>query len=256
MNSFSRMLLKFSEAVALKFSNSIIFVNHYQMKKYPPNIQKKSVYIPNGIQEPSFPRAHDYLDKLGIKPKKYILSVGRITPEKGFDTLIKGYIRAEHGDYKLVIAGGIEFENGYRQELEKLSKEKPIIFTGYIYGDKLAQLYANAALYVLASNNEGVPLVLLEAMSYRLDVLVSNIPATHLVKLDDTDYFPKGDYEALGRKMEERLKVPKTRDYDMSGYGWGQIAEQVSSIFENVICKKVWPRKRFLYTKKALEIKG
>ncbi len=237
-NTFEKNFLKFSESVALKYSDRIIFVNRYQMEKYPAKIQNKSVYIPNGIQKPVISKKHDYLEELGIESRKYILSVGRITPEKGFDTLIKAYKIAEHKDYKLVIVGGVEFENEYENRLKVLAKNETVIFTGYVYGEKLEQLYTNAALYVLASNNEGFPLVLLEAMSYKLDVLASDIPATKLVKLNDSDYFPAGDYETLGKKMEERLKMPKSRDYNMLKYNWNQIAEQTSKVFNELINDK------------------
>ena len=228
---FSRRLLKFSESVALKFSDSIIFVNKYQMQKYPPEIQKKSVYLPNGIKEPLISNKHDYLNELGVEPQKYILSVGRITPEKGFDTLIKAYKRIKHKNYKLVIAGGVEFESEYKDKLLKLVGNESVIFTGYVFGEKLAELYTNAALYVLSSNNEGFPLVLLEAMSNKLDIIASDIPAAHLVKLDDKDYFPKGDYETLGVRIDEKLNEPKSIDYDLSKYDWKQIAERVSKIY-------------------------
>lgn len=230
----SRRLLKFSESVALKYSCRIIFVNFFQMQKYPPDIQKKSIYLPNGIHKPMISQGRNFLEELGIEPKKYILSVGRITPEKGFDTLIEGFKYAQHGGYKLVIAGGVEFENGYKDRLLRLSRNEPVIFTGYVYGEKLAQLYTNAALYVLSSRNEGFPLVLLEAMSYKLDILASDIPATHLVKLEEGDYFPSGDFESLGKKMEVKLGEKRTREYDLSEYDWEQIAGKLSHIYDEV----------------------
>lgn len=236
--AFSRRLLKFSESVALKFSDGIIFVNKYQMQKYPHDIQKKSVYLPNGINKPLISDQQDYLNEIGVGPKKYILSVGRITPEKGFDTLIQAYKQIKYKDYKLVIAGGVEFENSYKEKLLELCGNFPVIFTGYVYGEKLAQLYTNAALYVLSSNNEGFPLVLLEAMSYRLDIIASDIPAAHLAKLNDNDYFSKGDFETLRAKIDGKLGDPKYRDYDLSEYDWKQIAERVSDIYDEVSAKE------------------
>ena len=236
---FSRNLLKFSESIALRFSDRIIFVNKYQMQKYSPDIRKKSVYLPNGINKPIMSEKQDYLNELGIEPKKYILSVGRITPEKGFDTLIKAYKGIKHKDYKLVIAGGVEFESGYKEKLLKLIGSESVIFTGYVYGEKLAQLYTNAALYVLPSNNEGFPLVLLEAMSYRLDILASDIPATHLVKLENEDFFVRGDYKSLSKKIDKKLIEPMKREYDLSEYDWNRIADYMSDIYDEVTKKKI-----------------
>lgn len=230
---FAKKLLLHSEKIALKNSSKIIFVNRFQMEKYSENIRKKSVYIPNGINEPVFSTSTDYLKTIGVEPGKYVLAVGRITPEKGFDTLIKGFRSSHHDGYKLVIAGGVEFESGYMDELKKLAGDE-VIFTGYVYGDSLNQLYTNAALYVLSSNNEGFPLVLLEAMSYGLDVLVSDIPASHLVKLDNEDYFTKGNDVALKEKISERLANPKKRKYDLKEYDWDVVASETENIYNEV----------------------
>lgn len=234
---FGRKILRCSEKIALKTADRIVFVNNFQMEKYDENVRNKSVYIPNGINDLLISSNTNYLDKLGLEKNKYILSVGRITQEKGFDTLIKAYKLARKDGFKLVIAGGVEFENNYMKELEALSKDEDIVFTGYIFGDNLYQLYTHAGLFVLASYNEGFPLVLLEAMKYGLDVLVSDIPATRLVDLDKEDYFKAGDYEQLADKISERLKNIRKRKYDLSKYDWNDIAETMSDIFHKVAGK-------------------
>ena len=231
---FAKKLLLYSEKTALKNSEKIIFVNRFQMEKYPEAIKAKSVYIPNGIKEPVFSNSKSYLDELGVEKGKYVLAVGRITQEKGFDTLIKAFNSSQHSGHKLVIAGGVEFENNHMQELKALSDED-VIFTGYVFGEKLQQLYTNAALYVLSSNNEGFPLVLLEAMSFGLDVLVSDIPASHLVKLEEDDYFPRGDDKALAEKISERLAFPKKRTYELGDYNWNTVAAETLKVYREVI---------------------
>jgi len=231
---FAKKLLMFSERIALKIADKVVFVNSFQMDKYTDEIKRKSVYVPNGINDLSVSPNTDFLERHGLKKGKYILSVGRITPEKGFDTLIKAYKLAEKNEYKLVIAGGVEFENSYMKELKELSKGEDVVFTGYTFGDDLHQLYTHAGLYVIASNNEGFPLVLLEAMKYKLNILASDIPATHLVELDSNDYFVKGDYKALAEKISQRTKELKKRNYDLSKYDWNEIAETMSDIFHEV----------------------
>lgn len=233
--NFARSLLLFSEKIALKFSDKIVFVNKFQMQKYSKEVKDKSVYIPNGIKQPYVTSKTEYLDKYGIQSKKYILSVGRITPEKGFDVLIKAFKEAKLPDYKLVIAGGVEFESKYMEQLKELSKDGSVIFTGYVHGEELAQLYTNAALYVLASYNEGFPLVLLEAMSYNLDVLVSDIPATHLVSLNEKDYFVKGDHFMLAKRLTIKLQNVKERQYDLAEYDWNEIADEVYHLWKEVL---------------------
>jgi len=230
---FARTLLRLCEQIGLRCAARVIFVNSFQMEKYPRKIREKSVYIPNGIREPVKSQNRDFLDKLGAEPGKYVLSVGRITPEKGFDTLIKAFAEAKPAGYKLVIAGGVAFESGYMQQLQSLSRDLPVIFTGYVYGDDLSQLYTHAALFALASNNEGFPLVLLEAMSYALDVLVSDIPGTRLVELEEKDYFPKADHGDMAARLKEKLDDPRSRSYDLERYNWPEVARQTAAVLQS-----------------------
>ena len=81
----AKKILKFSESIALNCSQAIIFVNKFQMQKYPEKVQKKSVYIPNGIPNVQPTSKCNYISSMGLTPGKYVISVGRITPEKGFD---------------------------------------------------------------------------------------------------------------------------------------------------------------------------
>ena len=234
---FAKTLLKISEKIAFMTADKIVFVNKFQMEKCDQKVRKKAIYIPNGINEMDISQDTDYLKEIDVEPGKYILSVGRITPEKGFDVLIKGYKNANGQEYKLVIAGGVEHENAYLQKLQELSDGMDVVFTGFVYGEKLQQLYSHAGLFVLASRNEGFPLVLLEAMNYRLDVLVSDIPGTHLVSLDKDDYFKCGDYNELADKIGMRLKKTRARDYDLSEFNWNTIALEMSKVFHEVAGK-------------------
>ena len=179
---------------------------------------------------------NDYLQSLGVEPGKYIIAVGRITPEKGFDYLINAYKQLGESDIKLVIAGGVEAESSYGEELKNLAKGANVVFAGFVQGEKLEQLYQNARLYVLSSVNEGFPLVLLEAMSYGLDVLVSDIPATHLVKLNDDDYFEKRNVVEMTKKLQYKLSSPALqRHYDLDEFDWEKIANKVNRIYHSLI---------------------
>ncbi len=231
---FARRLLLKSEQIALKNASKIIFVNKFQKEKYPKEIQDKAVYIPNGVNDPIISKRTDFLEEIGVEPRKYVLSVGRITPEKGFDTLIKAFTKCKHDGYKLVIAGGAEFEKAYMERLRNLGNPD-VIFTGYIWGDKLAQVYSNAALYVLASRNEGFPMVLLEAMSYGLRVLASDIPGTHLVNLEDDDYFPVDDEYSLAEKLSNQFCAPQYRVYNMSEFSWDTVATKVTKVYREIL---------------------
>ena len=232
--TFAKKLLHLCESVSLHFANGIIFVNRFQMEKYPMKIRQKSVHIPNGVPDILPTKADSYIKSLGLETHKYILGVGRITPEKGFDILIKAYKKLDT-DYKLVIVGGVETESEYFKQLKGMDHADKIIFTGYVYGEELNELYSHAALYVLSSRNEGFPLVLLEAMKYDLDVLVSDIPACRLVKLNDSDYFPVDDVPALSEKLSHKLKNPLPRKYDLSAFDWKLIARQVENVYFKLV---------------------
>lgn len=229
-----KFILKTSEKIALKNSNKIIFVNKFQMKKYPLEIQKKSVYIPNGVDEPKDVYMNDFLKKFNLKKNKYILSVGRITPEKGYDILIKAFNIVNTEEYKLVIAGGVEHEAKYMESLNNLCKAGKVVFTGNTTQDDLAQLYSNAALFVLASKNEGFPMVILEAASYNLDMLLSDIPAMHLLELGRNNYFEKGNFKECAKLIEEKLNNIEKISYDLSLYKWDTIVNKIYQLYLHI----------------------
>lgn len=239
----TRKLLKLSEKIALTASDAIIFINDAQRKRFSPRIQAKSCYIPNGIQAPEFSSATDYLQALGIEKGRYILAVGRITPEKGFDYLIKAFGDAfpeGPGPYRLVIAGGVEGESTYFTALQKNLSHGNLLFAGYVFGKPLAQLYTHAALFVLPSYNEGMPLALLEAMSYGLPILASDIPANQAVNLPPDTYFPVGDEKELAARLRQRMcnGTPERVRYPIpDSYNWTHIARQTVGIYETLLNK-------------------
>lgn len=236
-NGPEKLILRFCEHIALKYSDRIIFVNKEQMGKYSAKIQAKSAYIPNGVNPPIDTNDTSFLKQFGLEKGKYIISVGRITPEKGFDKLIEAFYKSDiKNEYKLAIVGGVEFENEYKKQLDDLIQDDKVVFTGYACGENLAELYQNARLYVLSSFNEGFPLVLLEAMSYNLDIIASDISAAKLVKLDDSDYYPPSDTNELAKKINQKvLSDFHNKKYDLSEYDWKKIADKTASIYKEML---------------------
>lgn len=230
----ARCLLRLCERIALSCADRIIFVSKFQLEKYSDKVQQKSVYIPNGIPETVATTRTDYIRSLGLEKGHYVLGIGRITPEKGFDVLIRAFEQV-NTDYKLVIAGSVETESEYLTKLKQLVKSDRVIFTGYVEGENLNELYSHAGLYVLSSRNEGFPIVLLEAMSYGLDVLVSDIPATHLVSLEASDYFQKEDVEDLIQQLEKKfhcMDIVSRRSYDLTRFNWLHIAKDTANVYK------------------------
>jgi len=234
---FAKKILKLGEILSLRFANHIIFVNNKQRSKFGKNIIKKSSWIPNGVFIPVKSTTHEYIDSLGLTPYKYILAVGRITQEKGFDYLIEAYRIFSNQDYKLVIVGGVDHDTAYAKNLRKIAQKNNVLLTGYVCGESLNQLYTYAKLFVLPSYNEGFPLALLEAMSYQLRIIVSEIPANLQVELPLESYFKCGDPEDLKNKMGEALTSEKEINYDLSMYNWDKIAKQTFKVYEKVFKK-------------------
>lgn len=222
---FARKLLLFCERLVLKYADRVIFVNRFQMEKMPDEYRQKLIYIPNGIADDLCPSDKtDCIEKLGLERFRYVFALGRITPEKGFDILLDAFNQAETGDFKLCIAGGVETERDYYESL-KAKAGKNVIFPGFVSGELLRQLYSHARLFVLPSRNEGFPLALLDAMAYGCDILASDIPASHLVKLPECSYFRKEDIEQLSSLIKDKINgKPVSREYDLSQFDWKGIA--------------------------------
>lgn len=231
----ARTLLKMSEALALRYSNHIIFVNKFQREKFSDKVKKKSSYVPNGIPEATRSTATDFLARHGIKPGKYVLSVGRITPEKGFEYLIEAAQQMPEIS-QVVIAGASDHDSSYFQTLKRLDTHGKVVFTGFTSGEDLRQLYSHARLYVLSSVNEGFPLVLLEAMAYGLPLTVSDIPATHLVELPQATYFQKANAQAMrqciARQLESNPQSGAPSTYNLADFNWQTIASRTQAILE------------------------
>ena len=163
--------------------------------------------------------------------------MGRLTPEKGFEYLVEAANKLDEVKH-LVIAGASDHDDSYFKRLKQLDVNNKVIFTGFTSGDDLRQLYSNARLYVLSSVNEGFPLVLLEAMSYQLPLVVSDIPATHLIELPSDNYVKAANSEALATGIMNALsKDFELQHYDLSNYNWDTIAQQTLEVYNQVMKK-------------------
>ena len=231
----SRAILKLSEKISLSYATKIIFVNSFQREKFSDRVLAKSVFIPNGINKTKIGRSTGLLRRLDLQPRSFILSVGRLTPEKGFEYLVEAVNKLDEVEH-LVIAGASDHDNSYFKQLKQLDWNDKVIFTGYTQGEDLRQLYSHARLYVLSSVNEGFPLVLLEAMSYQLPLVVTDIPATHLIELPNDNYVKVANSDALANGIGNALKKEfKLQQYDLSNYNWDNIAKQTLDVYKEVL---------------------
>lgn len=233
----SKILLRICEKISLRCANRVIFVSPRQREKYSAKVQRRSEAIPNGITPIGSDKGTDFLERHGIRKGRYVLAVGRLTPEKGFEYLIEACGCSEAVE-QLVIAGSSDHNPRYLDDLKRLDTAGKTVFTGFTTGRDLAQLYTHARLYALSSLNEGFPMVLLEAMSHRLPVVCSDLPATHIIELPATHYARRGDAAALQEAIERMLSTEQEHtNYDLSRYDWDDIAQRTADVYGELFRK-------------------
>lgn len=234
---FAKLMLRLGEGLGATFANEVIVISEVINQSLIDKFNRKDCrLIYNGVSKPQIIRNGAYLESLNIKPKKYLLALGRLVPEKNFHHLIDAFSSLSQTDYKLVIAGDNMIEDEYTVALKQKAKSKGVILAGFVKGPKLQELLSNASLFILPSSHEGLPIALLEAMSYHLPTLVSNIPANLEIALSADSYFEVGNIVQLTEKIQKFIELPKiSTEYDMSKYDWDTIADQVSTVYFNLI---------------------
>jgi len=239
-NSFARKFLSLSESVSIKKSDYIIFISDVirreMQAKYKVS-EKTSQVIFNGVRLPVEAKSDDYVKQLGLERNGYILSVGRFLEEKGFDYLIRSFKRTGLTGMKLVLAGDTDYPTEYSENLKKMAADNNVILAGFVKGDELCQLYSFARLFVISSYSEGLPIALLEAMSYDLDVLASDISANLQVGLNKTDYFRTGDEDALSNAIIKKLSTENKRSFRevlSNRFNWENIVRDTGYIYKQL----------------------
>lgn len=238
----AKIMLKLGERMGCMFADDVIVISdvirNLIARKYNRTSRVHLIY--NGVPEPEICDYPEYFHELEIENGKYILGMCRFVPEKHLHDLVDAYVKLKKekripDDIKLVLAGDTDFEDDYSRGLKQKAKENGVVLTGFIRGKKLHSLLTNALCYSLPSSHEGLPIALLEAMSYRLPVITSSIPANLEVGLDKSCYHEVGDVSALASKLEGVVSQPLQRiDYDMSKYNWDTIAGQISEIYKSL----------------------
>lgn len=238
-NLYAKKFLSLSEKICMTYSDFVIFISEVirseMLSKY--KIRNHCV-IPNGVNLPVKSKKSDFIESLGLQKKKYVLAVGRFLEEKGFDYLIRAFSKAALVDYKLVIVGDTDYPTEFSYKLKTLAKQNGVILTGYIKGEQLNQVFTWAALFVMSSFEEGLPIALLEAMSYGIDALASDIRANLQIGLDKDNYFKVGDENDLKEKIIRKLRLSSKNNYSeilKQRYNWDNIANETYNKYINFI---------------------
>jgi glycosyltransferase involved in cell wall biosynthesis len=247
-NTIEKFILKTGEFLALKFADKIIVVSETTKKFLEKKYNRKDLtVIQSGVNLPKIISAGEIHKKYALQPKKYIFTACRFVPEKGLHNLISAYRKIKNPEFKLVIAGDADYETKYSRDLKKLANEtQGVILTGVLTGQPLAELYSNAGLFVLPSYYEGLPIALLEALSYGLPVLVSDIPQHREIPLSEFRYFKVNDVDELAKKIVElyNLGISNEEKQRYLGllkehYNWDKIAKSVFEVYKGLVAEKI-----------------
>ncbi len=238
--SFAASYILAGERMAARYADAVIVLSKHMQAYFQDTYGRITHYIPNGVSKPE-PAAADQISKhWGLEKDGYLLFLGRLVPEKGVHTLI-GAFREVRTDKKLVIAGASSDTRDYVSQLKAMAQgDERILFTGFVEGRVLAELYSNAYLYILPSTVEGMPLSLLEAMSYGNCCLVSDIPECVEVADNHAVSFARGDLADLRDKLQVLCTDPVqvstyrqgAKKQICSQYCWETMAERTLRIYD------------------------
>ena len=207
----AKTMLKLGERMGCMFADEVIVISdvirNLIKRKYNRTSHVHLIY--NGVSQPEICDYPEYFNELGIEKGKYILGMCRFVPEKNLHHLVEAFTKIKNRDG-----------------------------AGFIKGKKLHSLLTNCRAYCLPSSHEGLPIALLEAMSYGVKVIVSDIPANKEVGLPESDYFPVGNVDALEEKLKAVIGQPLQHiDYDMKKYDWEKIADQIKDVYSELANK-------------------
>ena len=242
---FASKYIKFGEKVMVKCADEIIVLSESARDYFKQNYNRDTVLIHNGIDKPNKKEADEITKLYGLLKNDYICIVSRLTAEKGVHYLIDAY-NSIKTDKKLVIAGDTSDTDEYVKMLrEKASKNPNIIFTGFISGDVLTEIYSNAYVVTLPSDIEGMSLSLLEALAYGNAVLCSDIPENALVTETKAMHFRKSDVEDLAKKLQEMCDDEEivnnlkngVDEFIMGKYNWNDVASSTYELYKKVLTK-------------------
>jgi glycosyltransferase involved in cell wall biosynthesis len=242
----AKAVLRTAGWISSRAPDAIIAVSQDLQRHYQDVRGRHAVYIPNGVctREPA--QAEPVLNRFGLTAGRYLLFVGRLVPEKAPDLLVRAF-RQVPTDHRLVLVGGSSFTHSYTQRLRELAAaDGRVVLTGYLFGAELGALYRDAAAFVLPSLLEGLPLTLLEAVSYGAPVVASGIPP-HIEVLGESRpggrLVAPGDPQQLALVLTEMLAdiegerqgAAVLRERVLQAYNWDEAAAATEQVYELIL---------------------
>jgi glycosyltransferase involved in cell wall biosynthesis len=239
--TLARFILRVGEWCQARLAQGRICVGKTLSHELEAEYGAPFTFIPNAVKLPELTGKATVLAKLGLEPGKYLINVGRLVPEKRQDHLVRAFHKLNRSDLKLVLLGKADHASAYSENLQQLAANTPgVIMAGFRQGEELVQLIANAALFVLPSSHEGMPIAALEAMSLSRPVLLSDIPANLDLQLAPDNYFALGSIDELAAGLERHLArdtggLPSA-DWEnvLAAYSWSTVAQQTLGVYRDV----------------------
>lgn len=239
-SGFGSKFIRQGEKNAVKYADEIIVLSRGVQNYFNDTYGRRTHFISNGVNRPKIREADFITEQFGLTKDSYILFLGRLVPEKGIRYLVEAF-KGSKTNKKLVIAGGSSDTDSFMKELKELATDDDrIIFTGFVQGKILDELYSNAYIYTLPSDLEGMPLSLLEAMSYGNCCLVSDIPECAEVVEDKALIFKKSDVSDLREKLQDACNHPEkvmqlkkqAADFICEKYNWDDVVEETMKLYK------------------------
>jgi glycosyltransferase involved in cell wall biosynthesis len=239
----AQQVLRTAQWLSAHVPDATIVVSRDLAEHFQQRYGRPTCYIPNGVGEPTHRPPDAIRRRFGLRGDDYVLFVGRLVPEKAPDLLLRAFSTIDR-EAKLVLAGGSSFTDEFVRSLRSLAASDPrIILPGYVYGDLLEELYSNAAVFVLPSLLEGLPLTLLEAISYGIPVVASDIAPHREVLGPERPLVPPGDQRALAEaiekalehRAEERREAEAIRPKILHAYRWEATTDATEALYERLL---------------------
>ena len=233
-------VLRLGERASVRLPNGTMVVSQALQKRYRETHGTEPFYVPNGgvLRERTQPRA---ILEWGLKPGKYVLFLGRFSPEKSCHVLVEAFEQIET-DVTLVLAGASSYCDDYSRELRTHANDR-IRMLDWVSGETLDELLTNAMIFVLPSDMEGLSLALLDAMGAGLCVLTSDVPENREV-VDGAGFtFQRGSSADLAERLRFLIANPVVREAAGKAarrrieeqYQWQKIAADIEKAYFEVM---------------------
>ena len=231
--------IKMGEKAAATKADGLVVLSKSAQSYFENAYGRTATFIPNGIEKKQPRPASQIKERWGLDEGSYLLYLGRLVPEKRPELLIEAY-KGLDTDKKLVIAGGGSDTSEYEATLREAAQGDPrILFTGFVNGEPLEELYSNCYAYVLPSDVEGMPMSLLEAMAYGRRCVTSDIPECADVLAGNGMTFDKGSAESLQSALQGLLSEgdraaalgAAAKAHVEKTYNWDSVVERTLELY-------------------------